>query len=150
MKKLLFFSLLIYIFIGICYSQSIIVTSPKGGENWKIGDTNDITWTSSGVTGDVTLKLYRGGTDLGRISANAIPASDGTYSWSIAATLPNGNPVTVGSNYQVMVRSTATVNGLSNGNFTIALDINPNVLLRKPKIIMRQPSQTVELELKNL
>jgi len=120
MKKLLLLSLFTMIAMGMVYSQSITVTSPNGGQDWAIGSTQNITWTSSSVSGDVTLKLYRGGTDLGRIDASAVPYSPGTYSWTIAASLPNGTPVTPGSNYKVMVRSTATVNDLSNANFTIS------------------------------
>jgi len=120
MKKILFISFFMLIAMGMVHSQSITVTSPNGGQDWQIGTTHNITWSSSGVSGDVTLKLYRGGTDLGRIEASAVPFSPGTYSWTIAATLPNGTTVTPGSNYKVMVRSTAAVNDLSNADFTIS------------------------------
>jgi len=132
MKKFSIFMGIVVFFFGVSYSQSITVTSPNNGtENWKIGTKHDITWNAPGVSGDVTLKLYRGGTDLGRIASNAMSASLGTYSWKITSKLPNGASVTPGSNYKVMVRHTSTINDLSNQYFTISAPAS--TLLRLPR-----------------
>ena len=40
---------------------TITVTSPNGGERWSVGSTHDITWTQTGLTGTVTIDLYKGG-----------------------------------------------------------------------------------------
>jgi len=141
MKKILFISFIMLIAMGMVHSQSITVTSPNGGENWKIGDVRNITWTSSDVSGNVTLKLYRGGTDLGRIEANPLPISPGIYTWTILSSLPNGTPIIPGSNYQVMVRHTGEINGLSKAAFTISpsgpLELAPgkpgNLVVTSPK-----------------
>jgi len=45
----------------------IAVTSPNGGENWVIGTTQTITWTSNGVTGLVRIDLSRDGGTTWRI-----------------------------------------------------------------------------------
>jgi len=136
MKKLLLLLMIMGVSLGMLYSQTITVTSPNGGEGWQIGSSHNITWTSSGVTGNVTLKLYRGGTDLGRIDANPV-SNTGNYSWNIPVSLPNGTAIPPAGNYRVMVRSTATVNDLSNGNFTITAN--------NPKIHVHQPYANVTL-----
>jgi hypothetical protein len=40
---------------------TITVTSPNGGERWSVGSSHDITWTQTGLTGAVTIDLYKGG-----------------------------------------------------------------------------------------
>ena len=40
--------------------QSITVTSPNGGESWAVGSTQPITWTSVGLTGNVTIDAVTG------------------------------------------------------------------------------------------
>ena len=42
-------------------SPCITVTSPNGGESWAVGSTQPITWTSVGLTGNVTIELSRNG-----------------------------------------------------------------------------------------
>jgi len=119
MRKLFLLFIIMGISLGMLYSQTITVTSPNGRESWQIGTSHNITWTSSGISGDVTLKLYRGGTDLGRIEANPLPITDGSYTWSIPAALPNGTAIPAAADYQVQVRYTASVNDLSDAYFTI-------------------------------
>jgi len=141
MKRcLIFFTATIFL-LGFGFSQTITVTSPNNGsENWKIGTKHDITWNVNNVSGDVTLKLYRGGTDLGRIASNAMSASLGTYSWKITSKLPNGAAVTPGSNYKVMVRHTSTINDLSNKYFTISA-ASSSTLLRLQRAKPRLPKK---------
>ena len=40
---------------------SITVTSPNGGEIWPIGSSQNIAWTSSGLTGNVKIEISRNG-----------------------------------------------------------------------------------------
>ena len=40
---------------------SITVTSPNGGEIWPIGSVQNISWTSSGLTGNVKIEVSRNG-----------------------------------------------------------------------------------------
>ena len=41
--------------------QTVTVTSPNGGESWQAGSAQSITWTQTGLTGSVTIDLYKGG-----------------------------------------------------------------------------------------
>jgi len=62
--------------------QQITVTAPNGGENWTVGTTEDITWTSTGTSGDVQIEYsVDGGTNWSDIISST--ADDGLYSWSI-------------------------------------------------------------------
>ncbi|MFH1010227.1 MAG: C10 family peptidase, partial [bacterium] len=40
-------------------TSSITVTSPNGGELWFVGETEDVTWTSGGVSGNIKIELNR-------------------------------------------------------------------------------------------
>ena len=49
--------------------QSITVNAPNGGERWLIGDPVTITWTATGLTGNVRINLLRtGGATVGTIA----------------------------------------------------------------------------------
>ena len=58
---------------------SITVTSPNGGETWKIGETKNITWTASGLPNG----------DYDRIIVSAVDFSGGAIEYSIATLLPS-------------------------------------------------------------
>ena len=60
---------------------AITVTSPNGGERWSVGSTHDITWTQTGLTGTVTIDLYKGGVYQKTLGTPG--AAAGTFDWSI-------------------------------------------------------------------
>ena len=129
MKKFLICIGIIIVFSTVSYSaETVTVTSPNGGERWKIGTTHNITWNSIGVTGNVQLQLHRRGRAVVIIS-NGIPASPGTFRWTIPAVQLNGLALTPASEYKVMVRRNTSPEDLSNSNFTILSQSSlPNVL----------------------
>ena len=61
---------------------SITITAPNGGENWIVGSSHNITWTSSGTVGNVKIQysINNGGswTDI-----TASTANDGIYNWAV-------------------------------------------------------------------
>ena len=147
MKKFLIYVGIIIVFSGVSYSAdgTITVKSPNGGERWKIGTTHNITWDASGVTGNVALTLHRGSVNAmpTAIIKASIPASLGTYRWTIPATDLRGRPLKPGSNYKVMVGRSASPFDLSNSNFTIMSQSSlPNVLQHKPLASTIQRAQT--------
>jgi hypothetical protein len=99
---------------------SITITSPNGGEIWKIGETHNILWQSSGLTGHLNIHLVNQVTLAeSSISSVDIPLS-GTYSWTIPSTLATGS-------YKVLIFYAAgdvTVNGYSN-IFSITNSVAP-------------------------
>ncbi len=58
-------------------AESLTVTSPSGAETWPIRSTQNIAWTSSGVTGDVKVEVSRDGADVMGVVIGSTP-NDGT------------------------------------------------------------------------
>ena len=63
----------------------IELISPNGGEDWELGSTQDITWTTSHSAENVSITLYSNNTSYQVLSAET--ASTGSYSWTIADTI---------------------------------------------------------------
>ena len=59
----------------------LALTSPIGGEIWRAGETHDITWISSGITGTIQVQPYLGETPLTNIAAGA--PNTGLFQWTI-------------------------------------------------------------------
>jgi hypothetical protein len=95
-------------------TSSITVTSPNGGESWEEGDTKSITWTSSNVSGNVGIYLYRNGSNANIISSST--SNDGNYTWSIPSSL------TESSSYKVRIYSTSnsSIQDYSDAYFSIS------------------------------
>ena len=94
-------------------TATLTVTSPNGGETWAQGQSHPITWSQTGVTGDVAVFLSVGGADVLWLGAAA--AADGQMAWAVPIWLD------AGSAYKVHVISAVnnTVEDLSDGAFTI-------------------------------
>ena len=56
--KSMIFMAAIWILSAIAFGQTLTVVSPNGGERWNTGDTVNITWTSSGVSGDLRIEDF--------------------------------------------------------------------------------------------
>ena len=100
-------------------APSLTVTSPNGGETWAAGTTHDITWTQTGLTGTVTIDLYKGG--VWQKILGTPEAAAGTFSWVIAS-----NEI-AGADYRIRIWQTG-VSDDSDANFavvrTVRVDFN--------------------------
>jgi len=97
-------------------APSITVTSPNGGENWKIGSTRTVTWQSSGVTGDVHIAIScDGGSSWFDIITDT--ANDGSESWIVTV------PATAQARARVMSVSDSNIWDISDGNFVIDAEV---------------------------
>ena len=95
------------------YKKFIRVTAPNGGENWKIGSDQLITWISKGVDNvniDYTLDNGQTWTNL---AANV--QSTGAYAWTIPATVSSLGKV------RITDATDATVTDETDGFFNIVL-----------------------------
>jgi hypothetical protein len=96
-------------------SATIAVTSPNGGQIWRAGTYQTITWTYTGSPGAyVKVELLKGGV----LIASSRPigsGGSGSYRWLISYYQ------TAGSDYQVRTTSTsnATITDTSDANFSI-------------------------------
>jgi len=77
----------------VCVSPttpSITVTSPNGGETWRVGETRDITWQSNGID-RAYIMLYGHSSSGGVVywsqipgtSSEGVPGANGRVSWTI-------------------------------------------------------------------
>ena len=81
-------------------APSITVTSPNGGETWKVGETKRIAWQASNFLSTDKVKIYVDITDAtlsgsgvsNYVTDQEITASQGYYDWNIAQSqLPNNS-----------------------------------------------------------
>jgi len=101
--------------VGSSTQPSITVTSPVGGETWKIGETHNITWIASGMSLNTNVCISFEDHNFGRlVSSNTIacvPSLQGSYSWTISALIqeaqttdnPTGKVSSVGSQWKVNI-----------------------------------------------
>ena len=95
------------------YDPQIILTAPNGGENWVLGTSHNITWTSQDIT-NIAIDLYDLGTYVYTI-IGSYTASSGSMTWPI----PTG--LTASSNYSIRISdaSSSTTYDYSNAYFTL-------------------------------
>jgi len=98
-------------------TPSIAVTSPNGGENWRTGDSKNITWSSEGLTGTLTITLLKQGTRVGNI-VTGLANTVNSYTWTVGSYV--GGTALEGWGYQIKVEdSGTTVSDLSDSTFSI-------------------------------
>ena len=122
--------LCIYVYSELQVIPIIGVDSPNGGENWEVGSSHDITWTSTGTSGNVRIEYStNGGSSWSDVIAST--PDDGVHSW----TIPNAPS----ANCLVRISDTdGTPSGVSGGVFTISSA--PNILA-KVKVFLEGPYQ---------
>ncbi|MDP8315183.1 MAG: Ser-Thr-rich GPI-anchored membrane family protein [Candidatus Celaenobacter antarcticus] len=104
----------------------ITVTSPNGGETWKILTTQQITWNDN-ISSNVKIDLYKSGSYYRTITTST--SSDGLFNWNIS------NVLAESSSYKVKITSisNSSVYDYSNNYFTLYVatgtvtDIDDNV-----------------------
>lgn len=97
---------------------NLSVTSPNGGESWKRGTLQTVTWAYSGQPGaEVVILLLKAGSVLRTIAARAPLGADGagSFSWLIPASL------SVGRDYAIRVRSLTYADCRSQSARTFAI-----------------------------
>ena len=100
---------------------TVTVTSPNGGENWQVGSTSQITWTTTGVVDYVVLYYSTDGASSWQAIAGHVP-NTGSYNWLI--------PSTPSTNCLVKVEhESIPVEDISDQAFTILL---PTIAVTSP------------------
>jgi|GEM_PF-4921153 len=91
---------------------TITLTAPNGGESWDIGTVQDITWTSSGLTGMVKIEVSRnsGSSWSSLISSTA---NDGSHPWTVTG------PGSTTARIKVTSVASPTTSDSSNADFII-------------------------------
>lgn len=103
MKKILFWTLLAACLAIPAWAATITLTSPNGGERWPLGSVREITWTQSGVAGDVRINLLNPSRERVGVVA-VVPASADRFSWTVGR-LVSGTTAPAGD-YYIRINST--------------------------------------------
>lgn len=93
------------------------VTVPNGGESWANGSQRAITWDANGYLGNVRLILFRNAAKIGQI-ATGIPASQGTYLWTVGVHSNGTAAPDILYSIRVMAAD-GSQSDFSDGSFTI-------------------------------
>jgi hypothetical protein len=86
---------------------SITVTVPNGGEVWAISSTKTIQWTSTGIPGNVEIRLSRDG---GRAFTEVLFAdtpNDGNQTWVVTGFATRGAKIKITSKVNTSVSDTS-------------------------------------------
>ena len=97
-------------------SATITVTSPNGGDYWYMNQSYNITWTTTGIVGNVLIHLYQGSPPNGtfRQAITSSTANDGVYEWTVFPWLD------LASNYYIGIAETdGDPSDFSNSAFSI-------------------------------
>ncbi len=91
----------------------ITVISPNGGENWEIGSSHTITWTSENIGNNMKIQLWENGSNYFTIINSTY--NDGSYNWSIPESI---EPST---QYKIKINDTsdASIYDFSDDNFSL-------------------------------
>ena len=109
--------------LGVIPTKTVTLTAPNGGQNWVRSTSQNITWSSNGVTGTVKLLLYQNLSLIGTIAQDlAVGSGTGSYTWTVGNLITGSAPA--GVNYKVRVQTTDNVlSDDSDGTFTIVSEI---------------------------
>jgi len=94
--------------------NGVELNAPNGGETWCPGTTQNITWTSLGVT-NVKIELSSDGGNNWSTLTSSVSAASGSWAWSIPGS------TTAGTTYRVKISDASNGSRVdpSNANFTI-------------------------------
>ena len=104
-------------------ANTITVVAPNGGESWVIGSSQTITWTSSGVSGNVKIDLSTDGGSTYPTTLFASTANDGTEPWTVAG------PASTTARVRIATIADPSIRDSSNANFTIG---QPSITVTAP------------------
>ena len=109
---------------------SIIVTSPNGGEQWRIGETHNITWKSNGVgASDVVLvKLVKNNPSADWYLFPAVPASTllalaGSYTWTIPSSIVENLSAAIDYKIEILDANNASITDSSDNYFSLVAPV---------------------------
>lgn len=110
-------------------APGITVTSPGAQEvSWAAGSTQNITWTSTGLSGKlVNVILLKNGATVGTIAKN-VSVDSGAYSWTVGSHL--AGTAAAGTGYEIKLKEKSTPVVVKSAAFTIASP--PTLTLSSP------------------
>ncbi|MBI3189926.1 MAG: T9SS type A sorting domain-containing protein [Ignavibacteriales bacterium] len=105
---------------------TISVVLPNGGENWEVGSTKMITWTSTGSLGNVKIEYsINSGVTYSMITSST--PNTGSYGWLVPNNLTASARIRISDATNI-----TTASDVSNANFTIIPAPLPSITLATP------------------
>lgn len=103
---------------------NITVASPNGSEEWIVGSSHDVTWTSNISGGTVKIEYSKDnfGSDVNTIVTGT--ANDGSYTWN---PIPDDPSTT--ARVKITYEPQTSINDISDADFTIA---KPTITVTSP------------------
>lgn len=87
-------------------SPKITLLSPQGGEKWILGTTEKILWNASGIPGEIRISLQQEGWNLGRGLIAKVPASAGSFTWTVGKLMPGYTSLTEkGAGFRIRIEA---------------------------------------------
>jgi hypothetical protein len=122
MKKMILVILCACFALLPAFAANIQVTAPAEGASWKIGTTQTVQWTFSGLPAatKVHVLLWHEGTNLGKIAKQYPIGSNGqgSFSWSVGA-VEDAPAAVAGSGYSIKVRTVDDTTADVSGTFSL-------------------------------
>ncbi|MFA6301063.1 MAG: peptidoglycan-binding protein [Candidatus Paceibacterota bacterium] len=113
-------------------TPTITVLSPNGGEQWKIGETHDVTWMvnnlNTATDGVATVVLTGGPSNVPPLTLAHVNTVSGRYTWTIPQTVPpatyririytSGNLDVTGNTFTIVSSVTLPAGCISAGGYS--------------------------------
>lgn len=115
--------------------NGVEVTAPNGGESWCPGSTQNITWTSTGVT-NVKIESSPDGTNWTTLIASTSAAA-GSWGWAIPANFTPGT-------YRIRISDAANGARVDQSNATFTIGSAPSISTHPSDVTICQ-GQTANL-----
>ncbi|MDR3610052.1 MAG: T9SS type A sorting domain-containing protein [Ignavibacteriaceae bacterium] len=136
----------------IWVASTISLSSPKGGEYWKVGDVDTIKWNSTNLTNAKIEYSTDNGTDWNIVIAST-PASIGSYNWTIPYTASSVCRVRItdladSSNYNMSLDVFTIYTGNPTFNFNMINDSWDSHMVYEVDLVM-QSTDAAPIELAN-
>lgn len=103
-------------------AKSIRLTSPNGGEDWKAGTQQSITWNSTSITNIKIEYTTDGGASWFAPIASSASASIGSYTWTVP------NRVSQQCKIKITDTENSSITDMSDNVFTISNPVQPPVI----------------------
>jgi len=104
-------------------TPSVAVQTPNGGESWIAGGSQNITWATGGLGGNVAIELNRDYPGGSWESLTSSTSNDGSFTWTVT------NPTTTHARVRITSVETPAATDISNADFSIT---QPQLTLSAP------------------
>lgn len=104
-------------------APSIAIQTPNGGDNWTVGSTQNFTWTTGGVGGNVLIELNRGYPGGAWETIIASTPNDGVHAWTVTGA------TSTTARARITSVETPALTDESNANFSI---VQPTITVVSP------------------